>query len=222
MFLTRGGMMFFWFFFSFFLVEESFKWFLLLNLFHGIIIDYIDNFGLACILFCVLQNWYQSKYKSQKEKNLNEIVWWSQFDGLSAGSYDTDSITDSEECGCDNPEKSEIEKWIIFLESKISYYKVFEFKTDIPTKKYKYTHKDDKKAFEKMSIKQPYRMRYVIYRSYLYEWQHHQKKRKRPKIKDKDLLMLSESSKFLNESWNSFREIEFFLHLRKEKVKDWY
>gem|GEM_PF-5474617 len=115
-------------------------------------------------------------------------------------SYDTDSITNSEECRCNDPEKSKIEKRIVFLESKISYHKIFELKTNIPTKKYKYTHKNDKETFEKMSIKQPYRMRYIIYRSYLDERQHHQKEGKRPKIKDKDLLMLSESSKFLSES----------------------
>lgn len=63
-------------------------------------------------------------------------------------------------------------------------------------------------------------MRDIVYRRYFYQGQYSKKKSKSSEIKDKYLLMLGESSEFLEESWNSFREIKFFMHLKTEKLKD--
>jgi len=60
--------MFFRLFLSIFFVEKSFEWFLMLDLFHGIFIDYIHDFGLVCILFSMLEYWYKSQHQSQKQE----------------------------------------------------------------------------------------------------------------------------------------------------------
>lgn len=71
---------------------------------------------------------------------------------MSASADYTDCITNSKECGSDDPEESEIEEWIVFFESEISYDKIFEFETDIPAEKHYHTHKYNKQTFEQMSI----------------------------------------------------------------------
>ena len=71
-----------------------------------------------------------------------------------------------------------------------------------------------------MSVEQPYWVRYIIHRRDFDQWQYHKEERKSPKIEDKHLLMLGESSEFLSESWNPFRKIKFFVHLKIEKLKD--
>jgi hypothetical protein len=67
----------------------------MLNLFHSVFIHDIDDLGLVRIFLGVFKHGYQSQYKSQKQEELDEIIWSRQFDSLSAGSYDTDGIADS-------------------------------------------------------------------------------------------------------------------------------
>jgi len=150
---------------------------------------------------------------------LNEIIWSSKFDSLSSSSYNIDRISDSKKSSSDNPQKSKVKQWIIFFEPKISDNKVFKFETHISTQKHYSTYEDNQQCFKKMSIKQPNRMRYIIHRRYFYQWQDNQKENKSPKIKNKNFLVLSKSSKFLNKSWNFFSQMKFFLHLKKDKIK---
>ena len=94
MFVMFIGMMMFLWLFSFFFVEESFEWFLMLDFFHGILIDYIHNLGLVRIFFGVFDDRHQCQNQSQKQEELDEIIWSAELDGLCTGSYDIDGISD--------------------------------------------------------------------------------------------------------------------------------
>lgn len=80
-------------FFSLFFIKEPFERFFVLDLFHGVFIDYIYDLCLASVFFCMFKHRYQGKYKSQKEEKLDEIIRPRKLDGLGAYAYDTDSIT---------------------------------------------------------------------------------------------------------------------------------
>ena len=109
MFMMLMDMMMFFRLFSFFFIEQPFEWLFMLDLFHGIFIDYVYDLGLVCILLSVFKDRYQRQDKPQKQEKLDEIIRSTDFYGLRACSYYADSITDSEESSCYDPQESEVE-----------------------------------------------------------------------------------------------------------------